>query len=189
MSNTVGLYDNGRDNFLATATSRPPSKFDSIEYLKHDVHDSSTIAFRASSSLITRKPKITVVGTAFAAEPTSSSITTAISKGVNTGASWRSDCGDIGNSSSSSSEETCAASSWKAELSGRSSTAPCRSGVGVESSHKTPTGVPKKFFWGPKVTRPRQEVERDVRRTNKGEAATFAMWVQCACSMQVDKIR
>lgn len=169
MSSTAGLYDNGRDDFLATATSRPPSKFDSIEYLRHDVHKNSTIAFR---TLSLRKPK--TVGTTPSGEPASS---TTSSRDVSSGG--RSVCGHTHNSSNSNSQETCAASSWKAELSGRSSTAPCRSGAGVESSYKTPAGVPKKFFWGPKVTRQRQEVERDVRRTNKGEPATFAMWVQC----------
>lgn len=166
MSNTAGLYDNGRDDFLATAASGPPSKFDSIEDLKYDVHKNSTIAHRTLSLR-----KLKTVGTTVPGE-SASSTTTSSSRDASSGGA--SGCGHTRNSTNNS-EETCAASSWKAELSGRSSTAPCRSGAGVESSYKTPAGVPKKFFWGPKVTRQRQEVERDVRRTNKGEPATFAM--------------
>ena len=182
------FYDSGRDSFLVTSTSKPPSKFDSIENLEHDVCESSTIACKTSSSssspsFLRRKARRIPDERRCVERDT----TCGSSNNGSSGSTFESAGGLSGSGGSSTgvnSEVIHAATCWRAEVSRISSkpaTAPsfCRRAEGVNSASlkqfKTPAGLPKSFFWGPKVTRQRQETERDIRRTNKGEPATFAM--------------
>lgn len=168
---TLGIYDGGRDNFLHMASSRPPSKWDSIESLEHDVHDASTIAY-GNTKASRRATTVHSHGRCIFSGGSYSRISSA--------------------SDSSIGSKATRTSLWKEDLSGhdnRPSTVPSRaltrqvdsvveSGSDHRHHFKTPAGIPKKFLWGPKVVRQGQEAERHVRRTNKGEPATFAMWVQ-----------
>lgn len=164
------LYDNGRDDFLATATSKPPSKFDSIEWLPYDVHQSTTLAFNAARW----SPKTRPNSDGQRNGRNTSSSSSSSSSHATAVAGWSGD-----NKSCCTNSEFADTGSWRAEVSGRLSTAPSsRSAVGVTSPCKTPSGATKKFFWGPKAVCPRQEVDRHIRRTNMGEPATFAMWVR-----------
>lgn len=175
MSVTV-VYDGGRDTFLDRSSAKPPSKFDSIEYLEAlSCWRGRTYSRRHPSTATAsglKKTENSVVSSSDASNPSSNATTT--------GAwSW----GD-GNNSHANTEVTCAASSWKEEVSGRRnkpSTAP-------SSSCK----YRKKFYWGPKVTRQGQETDRDVRSTNMGEPVTFALCVSvllchstCSCSRRI----
>lgn len=156
---TTSLHDSGRDSFLLTTTSRPPSKWDSIEYISSDA-DSTTIGFATRQ----RRAR-TAAGTRSRHDKFLPPSTITFS----------------GSNSSSSSAAT-RASSWKQEVSGkRPCTAPgyCmnnKNGVGVATANsKTPAGVPKKFLWGPKVACQREEMDRDIRRTCNGDPATFSL--------------
>jgi len=158
------IYDNGRDGFLARSTSKPPSKFDSIEYLNIDA---STPPGKSR-----RSPGVRQHNSSTARSTCSSNVSTPGSNATTTGAwSW----GDGNNSCANTEDMTLATrSSWKAEVSGRRSkpmTAPSST-----SKHR------KKFFWGPKVALQGQEMDREVRSTNKGEPATFALYV-CRCGL------
>lgn len=185
------FYDSGRDSFLATSTSKPPSKFDSIEYLEHDVNESSTIARQTSSSLspsfLRRKAWRRIPDERRCVErattTTCSSSTNNITTTFETAGGWN---GGEGSSVGANSEVTHA-TCWRAEVSrinnnSKPATAPSSCPRGAEGANspsfkqfKTPAGLPKTFFWGPKVARQRQETERNIRRTNRGEPATFAM--------------
>lgn len=164
------VFDSRRDNFLATLSSKPPSKFDSIEVLERDVNDSSTIAFKASAvgSHRTGTTSTTTGGKRAAGKSLSSS------SNISVGA-WG---GGSGSGSGGDDSEVTQVRPWKTEVSasGRSS-APCGLAVNVGTPFKTPAGAPKRFFWGPKAVCQRQEVDRDITRNNTGEPATFAMWV------------
>lgn len=157
---SAAVYDGGRDSFLERSSSKPPSKFDSIEYLdapsawKGKTHSSRRTTSSAAGGL---KNSLTSICSSDASNPISSNATT-------TGAwSW----GD-GNPSSNATEVTHAASSWKEEVSGRR-----HKPLTAPSSCK----YHKKFYWGPRVTRQGQETDRDVRNTNMGEPVTFALCV------------
>lgn len=170
------IFDSGRDNFLARPSSKPPSKFDSIEFLEPDVHDGSTIAFKAlSSRSSTRKAAKIAVGhrtTAAAQTAMSGSISSSdANASTATVGKWS---GPVGSNLSSAGTEAIHATSWKAKVSRRPSTTvhDCQR---ARSPIKTPGGMPKKFLWGPRAMRPRQEITRDVRRTNHGEPATFSL--------------
>ncbi|CAM9761713.1 unnamed protein product [Scytosiphon promiscuus] len=165
------LFDGGRDGFLARSTSKPPSKFDSIEFLERD--DKSCITSKRSVTSSKKNSGIiadselggrSIGRSVHSARSTSSSNATAMGAW-----SW----GD-GNSSRANTEATQTASSWKAEVSGR-------------STCSKPLTAPL-FFWGPKVTRPGQEAAREIRRTNTGDPATFALTVD-KCPSTVPAIR
>lgn len=175
------FYDGGRDSFLARSTSNPPSKFDSIEYLEHDVHNKSFVSFESSTAERAsggedKHRKISAAAitggknTARSAYD-SNNVSAASSVATTTGAwSW----GDGNNSHANTEVTQAACSSWKAEVSGkRVSTAPP-----LPSSKSSSSSHTKKFFWGPKVARKREEAERDIRRTNQGDPATFALCVR-----------
>lgn len=199
------FYDSGRDTFLATPTSKPPSKFDSIEYLEHDVCESLTIACKTSSSS-SPSPSSSVLPSVrrkvrrtpderrcVERDITTSSSNISNNDGSTTTFETAGGLSGSGGSSVGANSEVTHATCWRAEVSRISSssrkpaTAPsssCRWASGLHSSSsisppfeqfKTPAGLPKTFFWGPKVARQRQETERNIRRTNKGEPATFAM--------------
>lgn len=155
------VYDSGRDDFLVRATSTPPSKYDSIEDLECDVHERSTIAFKISTEALAKKNSTT--DGRFIGRSTCSSSSSKTSYAGR----W---------SGSRVQSEAIQTSSWREEVSGRPLTAPCRPILGLDSEFKTPAGVPKKFLWGPKVSCQQQRGDWDVRRTNKGDPATFAMW-------------
>lgn len=190
------IYDGGRDGFLATPTSKPPSKFDSIEYLERDVHDKSSIIASsvAAAAAAAAAPAAPAAGKAKKSRTSSaaggrynknagkstyycSSNVSAASSSATTAGAWS--WGGDGNSSRANTEEvTQAASSWRAEVAGSSSSS--------SSSGKKPSTAPsasacskhgKKFFWGPRVAPQGQEIDRDVRSTNQGEPATFALCV------------
>ena len=188
------FYDSGRDSFLATSTSKPPSKFDSIEYLEHDVYESSTIACQTSSSsspsLLRRKARRRIPDERRCIERDVTTTVCSSSTNNNTTATTfdtaRGLSGGGGSSVGTNSEVTRAPCCWRAEVSRTSSkpattapfSCPRRAGGAISPSFeqfKTPGGLPKTFFWGPKVARQRQETERNIRRTNKGEPATFVM--------------
>ena len=213
MTQVSSFFDSGRDTFLVTPTSKPPSKFDSIEYLEHDVCESTTIACKTSSpssSLLLRRnarrtspgerclgSRDTSYGSSSNNINNNSSSSTTTTTFVATTAAAVGGGGLSGSSSGGSSigvnsdvNHQHAASCWRAEVSrgeNKPATAPSSfnndslwaEGVNSSSissgSFKTPSGLPKNFYWGPKVARERQETERNIRRTNKGEPATFAM--------------
>lgn len=179
------VYDSGRDSFLLNRSSRPPSGWDSIEYLGRDVHYNTTISSNVSSY---SKRSATASSDHNTGRSCRRSSTTTHSEERSNCSNSRNDRSNSHRSSNGSMSDSTATrandSSWSAELTGtgsRAGTAPGRStmrnrnNIGVPSALKTPAGAPKKFFWGPKVARERQKIELDVRRTNHGEAATFAL--------------
>lgn len=177
------IYDGGRDGFLATSTSKPPSKFDSIEYLERDALDKSSIASSvataaAAAGKAKRCGRISPAAGGRYSNTTAgkiiySSNASAASSNVTTAVAWS--WGDDGNDSSCDNTEgvTHATSSWREEVCGsrrkKPSTAP--SSASACSKHG------KKFYWGPRVTPQGQEIDRDVRGTNEGEPVTFALCV------------
>ncbi|CAM9706245.1 unnamed protein product [Hapterophycus canaliculatus] len=175
------VYDGGRDSFLARSTSKPPSKFDSIEFLERD--DKSCIASAAPVVTCAKANKaITVaeVGVRSVATSIHSGGSITSSNATATGAwSW----GD-GNSSCAKTEATQTRSSWKKEVSCRSTSI---KPLTAPTSFSSPS-CHKKFFWGPKVARLGEEAEREVRRTNTGDPATFALAVD-TCPSTVSTIR
>lgn len=158
----AAVYDGGRDSFLERSSARPPSKFDSIEYL-----DADSGAAGKGKSNSSRRSRITSAAGGLNNAGTStcsSDISCPSSNATATGVwSW----GD-GNSSRANTEATQAASSWKEEVSGR------RNKPSIAPSS---CNYRKKFYWGPRVTRQGQEANRDVRSTNMGEPVTFALCV------------
>ncbi|CAM9698944.1 unnamed protein product, partial [Ectocarpus sp. 4 AP-2014] len=185
------FYDGGRDSFLARSTSNPPSKFDSIEHLERDVHNKSFVAFESSTAVRASggedkhreisPPVITRGGNTAGSTHDSKNVSTASSVATTTGAwSW----GDGNNSHANTEVTQAASSSWKAEVSGKRvfTAPPPPSSQSPSSSHS------KKFFWGPKVARKREEAERNIRRTNHGDPATFALAVD-ECPSTVSTIR
>lgn len=157
---SAAVYDGGRDTFLERSSAKPPSKFDSIEYLDTwNCWQRTSNNNSCSSKRTAAAGGLKNAGTSTCGSYTSNPSSNATSIGV-----WS--CGDGNNSHAT--EVTHAASSWKEEVSGRRnkpSTAP--------SSCK----YRKKFYWGPRVARQGQETERDVRSTNMGEPVTFALCV------------
>lgn len=178
------FYDGGRDSFLARSTSNPPSKFDSIEHLERDVHNKSFVAFESSTAERASGGEdkhreisaaaITGGGNTAGSTHDSNNVSAASSVATTTGAwSW----GDGNNSHANTEVTQAATSSWKAEVSGKRvfTAPPPPSSQSSSSSHLSHR---KKFFWGPKVARKREEAERDIRRTNQGDPATFALCVR-----------
>lgn len=188
---TAFIYDGGRDGFLARSTSKPPSKFDSIEYLERDVHDKSSIASSVAAAAAAAAGKVKRSRRTTSAAggrcnnnmgkgTCSSNVSAAGSKAITDGAwGWV----DDGNGSRATTEVTLPASSWRAEVFGskakKPSTAPSSSAASACSKHS------KTFFWGPRVTPQGQEIDRDVRSTNEGEPVTLALWVYTACLLTV----
>lgn len=149
---SAAVYDGGRDSFLERSSSKPPSKFDSIEYLDAAATGkgkSRRITSCAAGGLNNAGP-----------HTCSSDASSPGSNATTAGAwSWRD-----GNSS-------IATKSWKEEVSGRR-----HKPLTAPSSCK----YRKKFYWGPRVTHQGQETKRDVRSTNRGEPVTFALCVRSA---------
>lgn len=157
---TAVYYDGGRDTFLERPSAKPPSKFDSIEYL-----DTWSCWQRKNINTCRKRTAAAAGGLNNAGTSACGSDASNPSSNATSIGAWT--CGDGNNSRAT--EVTHAASSWKEEVSGRRnkpSTAPSSS-----RKHR------KKFYWGPRVARQGQETEREVRSTNMGEPVTFALCV------------
>lgn len=161
---STAIYDSGRDSFLERSSSKPPSKFDSIEYL--DASGAGKGKSNSSRRLTSAAGGLNNAGSTCS----SSHVSNPSSNATTTGAwSWVD-----GNNSANTAETQ---QTWKEEVSGRSNkplTAP--------SSCK----YRKKFYWGPKATRQGQETNRDVRSTNMGEPVTFSL---CVYALQQYSVR
>ena len=163
---SAAVYDCGRDTFLERASSKPPSKFDSIEYLD----TASSWKGKGSPSTSGGSRRATSAAGGFNNAGTSvcgSNVSNHSSNATTVGAwSWG------GGSNSRATEVTHPASSWKEEVSGRRSNKPSTAPSSSSSCRHR-----KKFYWGPRVTCQGQETDRDVRSTNMGEPVTFALCV------------
>lgn len=153
------VYDGGRDTFLERSSSKPPSKFDSIEYL-------DTASSWKGKSTNSKKTTSAVGAPNNAGSSCCSSDVSNPSSNATTVGAWSWADGN----NSRATEVTQGVSSWKEEVSGRRTNKPLTAPSSC-SKHR------KKFYWGPRVTRQGQETDRDVGSTNMGEPVTFALCV------------
>eukprot|EP00903_Cladosiphon_okamuranus_P007750 g7508.t1 len=171
------IYDCGRDTFLERSSSKPPSKYDSIEYLE----TASCWKGKKNSSSGSKKTTLLAAGgpNNAAASTCGSDASNPSSNATTVGAwSWAD-----GNNSRAT-EVTHAASSWKEEVSGKRRSKPSTAPSAASSSCKHR----KKFYWGPRVNHQGQETDRDVRTTNMGEPVTFALALD-KCPSTVSTLR
>lgn len=157
------VYDCGRDTFLERSSSKPPSKYDSIEYL-----DTASSWKGKNSSSGSRKTTTPAAGGRnHAGTSICSSDASNPSSNATTVGNWSWADGN----NSHATDVTHAASSWKEEVSGRRNNKPST----APSSSSPSCKYRKKFYWGPRVTRQGQETDRDVRSTNMGEPVTIGL--------------